>query len=458
MVDLSAQIQSIVMKKNPSVPRIKSLLKALTFAHTPVPILMEYQKEYGKTYWAYLGGIKRVLISSDPKFIKQVLQTKNKSYTKSEIQTDLLAKYVGYGLLTSKGPYWLKQRRLIQPGFHKQKLNNLSSILLSVCKKELDQLKLLAKGKQKVDLYPVMLKMAFGMVANSLFSVKMKQDDLETIETSISDIQRFIIKQIRKPYLKPWYWITGQTRKHLQLAADLKRILLQVIKERKSSGQRHDDLLDMLIYAVYEGTNEGMTEEQILWEAIILFIAGHETTANALSWIFYLLAKNPEVVKNIQNEVNNVIGDKSPLAENLRDLPYLNQVINEGMRIYPPAWLTDRIALEDDEFQDFNIKKGTMVIPFFYGAHHDSSFWKNPEKFVPARFQEKRQEAYFPFGAGPRMCIGNNFAMMEMQIAIIELLRMFKIEPVKDHEVHIEALITLRPKNGVLLNLALKDL
>jgi len=446
------------MGKNPTVPRWKSLLKAFRFAHTPIPILMEYQKQYGKTYWAYLGGVKKALVSSDPNLIRQVLQSKHRKYTKSEIQTELLAKYLGYGLLTSKGAYWLKQRRLIQPGFHKEKLNNLSTILLAACKKELGQLAHLTSSRKKIDLYPVMLKMAFGMVANSLFSVKLDKEALDIIERSISEIQRFIIKQIRKPYLKPWYWITGQTNKHLNLASELKNILLKVIRERKSSRQRHDDLLDMLIYAVYEDTKEGMTEEQILWETIILFIAGHETTANALSWIFYLLAKHPKVSENILAEADDILGDDLPNAQNLRNFIYLNQVINEGMRMYPPAWLTDRVAIQEDNYQGFNIKKGTLVIPFFYGAHHDSSLWAKPEQFDPNRFKEKKQEAYFPFGAGPRMCIGNNFAIMEMQIAILELLKKFKVELVKGHCVDIEALITLRPKNGILLYLETKDL
>ena len=441
------------MKPNPSVPRFRSLLGAFKFAHTPIPILMDYQKQYGKTYWAYLGGIKKALISSDPNLIKHVLQTKNKKYTKSEIQTDLLAKYLGQGLLTSKGAYWLKQRRLIQPGFHKEKLNALSSILVNVCHKELDELARKTSNKENIDVYPVILKMAFGMVANSLFSVKMDHKDLELLESSISKIQRFIIKQIRKPFLKPWYFLSGQTSKHYKLSGEIKNILLKVIRERKHSGQRHDDLLDMLIYAVYEDTGEGMTEEQILWEAIILFVAGHETTANALSWIFYLLSNHPQVISKIQEEVKEKIGEEPLSAENLRGMSYVVQVINEGMRIYPPAWLTDRLALEDDEFGDFKIKKGTMVISFFYGAHHDPNFWTMPEAFQPERFNSKKTEAYYPFGAGPRMCIGNNFAIMEMQIAIIELLRRFDISAVKEQNIELEALITLRPKNGVMINL-----
>jgi cytochrome P450 len=213
----------------------------------------------------------------------------------------------------------------------------------------------------------------------------------------------------------------------------------------------------MLLDARYEDTGEGMNDQQLFEECAILFVAGHETSANALAWTWYLLAQHPDVVQKAREELATVLGDRQPTFEELPKLEYLSQIIEESMRVYPPAWITDRIAAEDDEWNGIKIAKGVVVVTYFYGAHHSPNYWQNPEQFDPERFSKENKKqhipfAYSPFGGGPRLCIGNNFAIMEMQLVLATMLRAYNFELIPNQTVIPQPLITLRPKTGIWMN------
>lgn len=210
----------------------------------------------------------------------------------------------------------------------------------------------------------------------------------------------------------------------------------------------------MLLETRYEDTGEGMTDQQLLEESLILFVAGHETSANALAWTWYILCQHPEVVEKIRAEIKTVLGDQTPTFETITQLEYLHQVIQESMRLYPPAWITDRIPIEDDECEGHFLPKDKIVGIYIYGVHHSPLYWPDPEKFDPARFTKEEIKnrpayAYLPFGGGPRFCIGSNFAMMEMQLILSRMIQRFDIELVPDQMIELSPLITLRPKNGI---------
>ena len=232
------------------------------------------------------------------------------------------------------------------------------------------------------------------------------------------------------------------------LPKDQKKSIKGIIEERTNSKIEINDLLNMLLETRYEDTGEGMSLEQLIDEIKILFIAGHETTANALTFTLHLLGNHPDIQQKIVEEIIQIESETDDVVEQLQKMTYTNAVLNESMRLYPPAWITDRQNVEDDSLGEFNIKKGTLIGISFYELHRNEKYWKNPNDFIPERFlgdQKKQSMQYFyPFGAGPRMCIGAGFAIYEMCLAISHIVKKYKINSV-DTDVNFNPLITLKP-------------
>lgn len=438
-----------------SVPRLQTFRNAFRLVYNPIPVIQSNIQNYGKTHSFYLAGIKKGFLSSEPDFVQYFMQKNHRNYRKSKVQTEQLKRYLGNGLLTSDGAYWLKQRRLIQPGFHRKRLAALVQIIDATVEEFIEGFRADCQ-KGPVDIYHQMMELTFQVVIKSLFSSGMTDEELSRISNNITEVQEFFIQQVRMPFLNPWFKLSGQTRAAAKKAEEMNYILLDIIKSRRSGEVVEDDLLQMLLEARYEENNEGMTDQQVLEEAIILFVAGHETTANAMAWTWYLLSQHPECVQKIRTELDTVLGNKTPSFDQLPQLEYLTQVIQESMRIYPPAWITDRVAIEDDEIKGHFIPKDSMVIAYIYGMHHDPDIWENPEAFLPERFsksakKERHSLAYMPFGAGPRLCIGNNFALMEMQLILAKMIQAFDLQLVPNQKIEIQPLITLRPRNGIKL-------
>ncbi|MFZ6014576.1 MAG: cytochrome P450, partial [Bacteroidota bacterium] len=365
-------------------------------------------------------------------------------YYKSTILTEQLARFLGHGLLTSNGEYWLKQRRLIQPGFHTDKIHALYSII----KNTVDNFLQNFPTGERIDIYPLMNRLAFEVVINTLFNVKMPAEKRDALSKFITETQDFVIKDIRQPYKSWWFKLSGEVDRNLKRAAGARDIIRALIRERKESQQKCNDMLDMLLDARYEGTGAAMDEEQVIDEILILLIAGHETTANALSWTLYLLASHPNELEKLKLATHNL-----PVNEAVAS-PALGAVISESMRLYPPAWISDRVSLQDDTYHDFSFRKDTIIVIFYYGLHRDSRYWDSPESFRPERFakthaDKDKPKAFYPFGAGPRLCIGNNFAMAEMAIFLQAMIQQFRIEPTGIIPT-IKPLVTLRPDRVVL--------
>ncbi|QHI38171.1 Putative cytochrome P450 132 [Kordia antarctica] len=421
----------------------KLLLKSSTITRNPIPFHKEGFDKHGDSFAITPPFGKTIMLTRDAEIIKYMLRKNHRNYNKSKIQTKYLSKYVGKGLLTASGDYWLKQRRLIQPAFHKEKLQKLVSIMEVEIGKQLQAI----KEDKKVDVYPIMNELAFHVVAKSLFNYSSDDTTMHRLQEIIEKLQDFIIREIRQPHKKWWYQVSGLTAKHMMLVQESRDIINKVIDERRLSDKEHDDLLDMLLKAKYEEDGTSMTNEQLIDEILIFFVAGHETTANALTFTFHLIAKNTEVLQKVITEVD-AIDDNLPPMEKLAKLNYVKMCVEETLRLYPPAWITDRVAIEDDSFEEYNIEKGTMIGISFYELHRNEKYWKNPNDFVPERFsEENRKETaghYFPFGAGPRMCIGNGFALYEMMLSVCAMLKKYHIET-DQSEVKIAPLITLKP-------------
>ncbi len=437
----------------PKIWLLKKPLEVGKIVKNPIP--------YFKNALNENDGLIKIIMTSRyavmtdrPEIIRHFLQKNHKNYIKTKIVRNILKKQIGNGLLTSDGEYWLKQRRAIQPGFHRKRLEAISHIMINEITTYMEEVmdKYAASG-EVFDMSKEMTHLAYKIVSKSLFSGSIKDDELDLIETTISAAQNQVITEVRQPYLKLWMILKGEIKRNKQLRKEADKTIYKAIEERKKSGERHDDLLDMLLDTEYEDGSR-MSEQQLRDEALILYVAGHETSANALTWAWYLIASHPEIENKLLNSAYQTLGNEKPSFEKLRELGYSLQVIEEVMRMYPPAWITDREALEDDEIEGVELKKGKDVIAFIYGVHHNEKYWDKPEEFNPERFtpENKKKQvpfSYLPFGGGPRLCIGNNFALMEMQFVLVEMVRRYKFEIVKDQKIELNPLITLRPRHGL---------
>jgi len=448
----------------PQVPRIKTILNIFKFINNPIPLINETIEEMGtQTYRVHLGGINRSIMTQDPEIIQHVLQKNHKNYYKSKLQTKSLAKYSGYGLLTTDGDYWLKQRRLIQPGFHKKKLKSLVASMDQVIKDHVENIKKdIQTGNTEIELTKDMVNLTLKIVSTSLFGSAITEEDLSIIGDAVITVQIAVIKDVRQPFFKWWRALNGEEKTYDKAIESSKTLLNKLIDDRRKSTEEFDDLLDMLLNSKYEDTGESMTNKQILAEILIIFAAGHETTANALTWSLYLLDKHPELKERLLREIDSIDIPENPGFEHIAQLTYTRQVISEAMRLYPPAWITDRVALEDDEVNGVKIEKGELVGIYIYGVHHSKALWENPEKFDPDRFSAENKKniatyAYFPFGGGPRLCIGQQFAWTEMILAMYHLLKSFDFEVDENQQIDVEPLITLRPKYGMKVDVSIRN-
>jgi len=437
------------MSTIPSINFVENITTIVERVNNPIPPITRFMHKYGDIYWIKLGLAKAIIISS-PAYAQHVLQTNNKNYHKSFMQTEVLGRYLGYGLLTINGDYWLKQRRLIQPGFHRHRLAGLANIMVQQINSVIDELPL----NTPTDIVPFTMRLAFKVVTQSLFNSGLSHKELDYLSDILIEVQKHLIKRARQPYLIPWLNISGREKAIRAKIEEADTIIYRNIEERKKSGQKMDDLADMLLEARYEDTGEGMTAKQLRDEVLVLIVAGHETSANALAWILYLLSMHPRVEQKLLQELNEQLKQRDVSLSDLPNLPYTNKVIQEAMRLYPPAWITDRVALEDDTIGGHHIPKGTPVFVYINGIHNNAKYWEKPEQFMPERFEkaqmkEKHRFAYFPFGGGPRLCIGKNFALMELQIALAQLMRKYHFKTINPQKVDIEPLVTLRPRNGI---------
>ena len=437
-----------------TVPWLESIKGVFKFVENPIPVINDAMSKYGATYYTRIVGGRKIVMTSDPDVIQHVLQKNHKNYSKSELQTDSLGRYIGNGLLTANGQYWLRQRRLIQPSFYKAKLAELVDIMnaeVLAYSKSLE--KRIVKPELYVNVSDEMMELTLRIVSKSLFSTGISDEQIKELGAKFTELQEFIIKEVRQPVFNWWRKYSGQTKRAHNLAEEVKDILRKVIHDRKTSGENQGDLLDMLIHSQYEDTGEHMTDQQILDEALIIFTAGHETTANALAWCIYLLSKHPEVTTKLLYEYNEKI-DRSISIESLMTAEYSQMILSETMRLYPPAWILDRVAHEDDQIKNVKIGKNDLVGIYVYGTHRHPSIWENPDQFKPDRFKKENylnlhSYAFHPFGGGPRLCIGNHFATMEMQMSIFSLMDRFTWRVAPNQNIEIQPLITLRPKNGI---------
>jgi cytochrome P450 len=420
-------------------------------AASPVQVLSKYTELLGDTFRFYLGGIKEAIVTTNPAVIQHVLKTNAENYQKSEIQVKRMGHFLGKGLLTTHGEAWRTQRRLIQKGFDRKQLEALSAIMqdsLAESLRDFDR----QVGAGPVDIYPHLMKMTFAMVARSLFGAKLKDEDIDVVSHTICTVQEFIVRQTLQPYLNPWFEVSGELRRHEDMRTRADSILMEYIKTRRQQVPGND-LLQTLMDARYSD-GEGMSDELVLSESMQLLVAGHETSSNGLSWLLYLLSSHPDCLGRVRQEFDSVLGDAPLSFGDVPRLGFTTQVIQEALRLYPPFWMVDRMAVADDRVGDLAIPAGSTVIVYVYGAHHAPRYWPSPESFDPERFTKANEKlqppfTFLPFGGGPRGCIGGNYAMLQILMILSVLLRNYDFQLTPGQTIEPRPMVILRPKHGI---------
>ena len=433
------------------VSRSRSFADSPAMVRNPVKVLSKYAEQFGDTFRFYLGGLKEAIVTTNPAVIQHVLKTNAENYQKSDIQVKRMGHFLGKGLLTTHGEAWRTQRRLIQKGFDRKQLEALSSIMQDSL---VDSLRVFDRqiSDGPVDIYPQLMKMTFAMVAKSLFGARLRSEDIDFVSHTISTVQEFIVRQTLQPYLNPWFAVSGELRKHENMRTRADSILLEYIKARRHQPPGHD-LLQTLMDARYSD-GEGMSDELVLSESMQLLVAGHETSSNALSWLLYLLSSRPDCLEKLRQEFDSVLGDAPLSYSDVPRFEFATQVIQEALRLYPPFWMIDRMAVHDDRVGDLAIPRGSTVIVFVYGAHHAQRYWQDPESFDPERFSKPNEKlhtpfTYLPFGGGPRGCIGGNYAMLQILMILTSLLRKYDLQLSPDQTIEPRPMVILRPKHGI---------
>jgi cytochrome P450 len=415
---------------------------------SPIDAVTNWARQYGDVV-SWRTAYVRIYLLSDPADIETVLVTRSRSFIKGRgLQAN--RKLFGNGLLTSEGELWLRQRRLIQPAFQRERVAGAAPAMVSCAAGMLDGWR---DGDTR-DVHRDLMRLSLEIAGRTLFGVSLESqaDHVEGALALLVDAGRSMRRLF--PLLR--HLPTAANRSYARAVRDLDRVVYGIIERRRSDpGASQDDLLSRLIRARY-GDGSSMTDRQLRDEAITLLLAGHETTAIALSWTAYLLAQHPEIQERVHAELDAVLAGRLPTAEDLPHLPYTERVLRESLRLYPPAWMMPRIAIEDCEIHGYRIRKGASVLVSQWIVHRNPRFYADPLRFDPDRWTEQFARslphfAYFPFGAGPRICIGNSFALMEASLILAAMGQRFRLRPANSAPVEPLATITLRPKGGVWL-------
>lgn len=452
--------ESTLSKPIPALKKRWLVGNTLEFAKDPLGFLLSLQRYYDRIvkFAMPFGDIYTIF---EPEDIKHVLQENNRNYRKSKAYK-VLEIFLGQGLLTSEGDFWRRQRRLAQPAFHRQRLATMVDAMNHEAVEMLERWER-HKPSKPIDISEEMMQITLLIVTKALFGTNVKHL-IGNISDELTNLNEFANHRISTVFQFPLSWPMPSHLKFKKSVTKIEAIIYEIIDSRRQAlaqnpDAQFDDLMQMLMDAEDEETGERMNNKQLRDEITTIFMAGHETTANAMSWACYLMAQHPDVAEKVRREAMTVLGENGlPTIENLRALRYTLQVVQETLRLYPPAYVFSRMALEEDHFGEYSVPAQATVLMSPYLLHRNTKYWErpnefNPDNFLPEKVKERNSYAYLPFGGGPRLCIGNNFALMEMQIMLALLVRQFDFKLTARGTIEPEPLITLRPKGGLKMRI-----
>lgn len=420
----------------------------------PIRAFLDAADRYGDVVRMKAGPYDGYQISN-PADIKHVLQDNYRNYHKSPLY-ERLKDFVGEGLLTSEDSFWLRQRRLAQPAFHRQRLIAIADAMVDCTEQMLERWQDVADRGATIDLVQELMHLTQRIIVRTMFST-----DLGSAAEVVNRTWPIVNQRVGETF-----WATKletrlplpANRRFRRALQELEAVVYRIIAERRRSGRDEADLLSMFLAARDEDTGERMTDRQLRDEVMTMLLAGHETTSLALSWTYFLLWQHPEADRSVADEAARVLGGRRASFADAERLTCTRMVLEESMRLYPPAWGFSRLALADDEIGGYRVPAGSIVFMIPFVVHRRPALWPDPERFDPERFTPDRvadrpRFAYFPFGGGPRQCIGNQFAVVEAQLILATVARRWRVQVEPGQAIEPEPLITLRPKPGIRVRL-----
>jgi len=414
-------------------------------------MFMNLREKYGDLVYLRLGNLSSYVLYH-PEHLESVLVKNHRSYMKDQVTRDL-STMLGQGLLTSNGTYWQQQRKLVAPPLQRHHIQRFAKTMSEESFSFRHEMDL----DSEVDVVPLMMKLTLTIVGETLFGSNVESTAHTMGEALEVVMDAFISEQRTWQRLIPKF-VPTPNRKRVQKACDaIEAVLSEIITERRKEKEEREDLLSRLLMACDED-GIGMTDEQLRDECITLFVAGHETTALALSFTLYLLAKHPEIQERLYQETHCQLGGKPPTFEDLENLPFVDAVISESLRLYPPAYIIGREAIEETTIGPYKAPKGMQILIPVYALHRDERYYPEPDLFSPERWLNGLAKtlprfAFMPFGGGPRICVGNHFAGMELKIVLTTLIQLFQFDSSNPNPPDLTPSITLRPTDGIKLHI-----
>ncbi len=427
-----------------------------------VQFLVDLRKDYGDVVRIKLGPAEGVAVFH-PDAIKRVMQDNQSNYSKDTIAFRSMRLIFGNGLITSNGDFWLRQRRLMQPAFHRDRINSMSDMIVQQTSMILDHMESSEKTGQTVDVSHEIMNLTLGVATLLIFG-----NQVQDLDGRLAEMINYLVRdttfRFEHPFYPPIWFPLSRNRQLTNALKHIDDLVYGMIAEsRKHPGQKNS-VLDMMVEAqldeseVVGGEPRQMTDKQLRDECVTLMLAGHETSSNNLCWTLYLLTQHPEVEARLRRELDEMLGGRPPKLEDLSRLEYTRMVRDEAMRLYPPVWLTERVPLKEDVLCGYRIPAGTTLAITQYVTHRHPDFWQNPEAFDPERFsvensKGRHEYAYFPFSGGGRQCLGKNLALLETHIILAMLIQRYHFELEPGWKVFKEAEIAMRPKGGLRMRL-----
>ena len=438
----------------PVAPSVPILGAAPEMLRDAVSFVLRTTRQVGPLFRIPLGPRSLTLIAH-PDDLRRVLQEDAKAYPRGRV-VDPIRPMLGNGLPMTDAEVWRRKRRTMQPAFNKPRIAQLTDTMSAVTKRYVDRF----REGDRSDAHDLMMRLTRDIILETMFSNQLGADTAE-LDAAFAELERYVARYSFVPFKVPLWLPTPDNVSFRRALATLDRLIVGLIKTRQASGERHGDLLDALIEARDEN-GQPMPPDELRDEAVSIFFAGHETSANALTWTTYLLSTHPDVFARLRDEADRVIGDRLPVIEDVPKLEYAAMVIREAMRLYPPGWIYGRIADKDDVLRGYQIRKGDMLGICPLVAHRLPESWPEPDRFDPERFAgekgtSNRNFTYIPFGTGPHMCIGIHLAMAETQIVLAMMAQRMKLAVERPQDVRMLSKITLQVAGGLPVRVQMRQ-
>ncbi len=420
-------------------------------ARDPLAFLLNAALTHGRLVRLELGP-RRMYLATHPDDLQYILVDNQRNFRKGP-SYDAVRPMLGQGLVTAEGDAWLRQRRLMQPAFHRHQIANMGAVMVEATAERFPVWDAAARAAAPIDLAAEMMTITQTVIVRTMFGASLGADTARLAQ-AFDQIVAYLSGLLLAPIAVPLSWPTPRNRSFRAALALVEKTVYGFIEQRRQSADLGSDLLGMLLSARDAATGEGMAPRQIRDEVLTIFFAGHETTATTLSWLWHELGRHPEVTERVYAEIDAVAGGRPVTPADLAQMPYGRQVIDEALRLYPPAWVLARDMANADEVGGYTLPAGSSLLFSPYVTHRLPEFWPEPARFDPERFapgasEGRHRYAYLPFIHGPRQCIGNTFALMEAQLVLATMAQRYHLRPQPGVEVRPEAQATLRPKPGV---------